>query len=341
MSAVYEYGPYRQDPLTRTLTRRGELVAIGPKAFETLLYLVTNAGRTVSREEIIQAVWPNTFVEEGNLHYNISQLRKILGEYEPGLPYIQTLPKQGYRVIASVSQVLSNGRASPDSRPQDSKRLRPAVILSFLGLALTTLIFAGILLRSRLMSPARPAKLIRVTSDLGLTMTPALSSDGKLIAYASDRGGHGNLDLWVQQLAGGTTIRLTHDALDNYSPSFSPDGQTIAFRSEREGGGIYTVSSLGGETRKIAPFGRGPRFSPDGKWIAYWTGTDAIGMSRPSFPHPGAEKIYIVPTGGGAPKEIRSDFASAQYPIWTPDSRHLLFLGNRDPKILLEPSTNL
>jgi len=180
-----------------------------------------------------------------------------------------------------------------------------------------------------------------MTSDLGLTMTPALSPDGKLIAYASDRGGQGNLDLWVQQVRGGATIRLTHEAFDNYSPSFSPDGQTIAFRSEREGGGNYTVSTLGGGSRKMAPLGRGPRFSPDGKWIAYWTGTDAIGMNRLSFPQPGAEKIYIVPSGGGAPKEIRSDFASAQYAIWTPDSKHLLFLGNRDPKILLEPANNL
>src|SRR4029077_9747764 len=93
-----------QDPSARTLSRQGAPVAITPKAFDTLLYLVSNAGRTVGREEMIRALWPDTFVEEGNLNYNISQIRKTLGEYAPGVPYIQTLPKQGYRFIAEVSQ---------------------------------------------------------------------------------------------------------------------------------------------------------------------------------------------------------------------------------------------
>jgi Tol biopolymer transport system component/DNA-binding winged helix-turn-helix (wHTH) protein len=341
MSVVYEYGPYRQDPLTRTLSRRGELVAIVPKAFDTLLYLVTNAGKTVSREEIMQAVWPDSFVEEGNLSYNVSQLRKILGEYEPGLPYIQTLPKQGYRFIARVSQVSVKGEESQGSRRLPFGRLRPALVVSLLGLAMITLILALILVRSRLIAPERTARLIRVTSDPGLTMTPALSPDEKFIAYASDRGRQGNMDLWIQQVSGGAAIRLTHDAQDNYSPSFSPDGRTIAFRSEREGGGIYIVSALGGEARKIAPLGRRPRFSPDGKWIAYWIGTDAIGIGSANFPAPGTAKMYIASAVDGASREIRPDFGAAAYPIWTPDSKHLLFLGNRDPKILLEPADRL
>src|SRR5690349_10926876 len=103
--SVYEFGPYRVDSSARSLTRQGAQVAITPKAFDTLLYLVSNAGRTMSREQLIAAVWPDTFVEDGNLNFNISQIRKILGDHAPGVPYIQTLPKLGYRFTAEVSQV--------------------------------------------------------------------------------------------------------------------------------------------------------------------------------------------------------------------------------------------
>jgi Tol biopolymer transport system component/DNA-binding winged helix-turn-helix (wHTH) protein len=344
---MYEFGPFRQDPLARTLTRQGTRVAIAPKAFDTLLYLVSNAGKTVTREEIIRAVWPDTFVEEGNLNYNISQLRKILGESAPGFPYIQTLPKQGYRFVANVSQAPANGsdlllvpslrddgQALQAAPPRRFLWLRAALALSVLGL---TIAVAPVLLRNRVTTPERAANLVRVTSDSGLAMTPALSRDGGLIAFASDRGGEGNLNIWVQQV-GGAAIRITHAAADDYSPSFSPSGREIAFRSEREGGGIYIVSSLGGEEKKVAPFGRRPRYSPDGKWIAYWVGTDVIGVMQTNFPGPGLAKIYIVPSAGGAPREVRPDFASAAYPTWTPDGRHLLFLGNRDPNLFFEPT---
>src|SRR5439155_8465654 len=127
----------------------------------------------------------------------------------------------------------------------------------------------------------------------------ALSEVGKLIAYASDRAGEGHLDIWVQQVGASEAIRLTRDAADSSDPSFSPDGRRIAFRSERDGGGIYVVSTLGGEARSIAPLGRRPRFSPDGNWIAYW-----IGSGNAGFLPPGSGKIYVMPAAGGTSREL-------------------------------------
>jgi eukaryotic-like serine/threonine-protein kinase len=163
----------------------------------------------------------------------------------------------------------------------------------------------------------------RLTSDIGLTTDPALSPDGKLLAYASDRSGDGNLDIYMQQTARGQPMRLTHDSADERQPSFSPDGTKIVFRSEREEGGIYVMSTLGGEQRLIANGGLNPRFSPDGYWIVYWHSGQRSG--DPTYG--GKDKIYIVPFSGGQPRQLRPDFDAARFPIWTPDGKYLLFEG--------------
>jgi Tol biopolymer transport system component len=159
----------------------------------------------------------------------------------------------------------------------------------------------------------------RRTADAGLTTEPAISPDGRLIAYASDRSARGGLDIWVQHAGAGEPIQITHDETDDHEPSFSPDGSTIVFRSEREGGGIYVIPSLGGEPRLIAKQGHDPRFSPDGARIAYWTGA-GVTVSAPS-------QIYIAPLAGGASRPAQSDLPFARHPVWTPDGKHLLFWG--------------
>ncbi|HYJ87396.1 MAG TPA: tetratricopeptide repeat protein [Pyrinomonadaceae bacterium] len=102
---LYEFGPFRLDPEKPCLWRDGEPVSLTPKAVETLLILVKHNGRLVEREQLMNAIWPNTFVEDGNLNFNVSVLRKALGTDEAGEQYIQTIPRHGYRFSAEVREV--------------------------------------------------------------------------------------------------------------------------------------------------------------------------------------------------------------------------------------------
>src|SRR6266550_6284467 len=99
----YEFGCFRVDEGERLLLRQGEPVPLAPKVFDTLLALVRDRGHVLDKERLMKQLWPDTFVEESNLTYNISQLRKALGD-GAGERYIETIPRRGYRFTAPVRE---------------------------------------------------------------------------------------------------------------------------------------------------------------------------------------------------------------------------------------------
>ncbi len=171
--------------------------------------------------------------------------------------------------------------------------------------------------RSVTETPAPQYNLRQLTHDTGLTHQPAISSDGRMIAYASDRAGEGNLDIWVQQLAGGGFIPITDDEADDWQPDFSPDGSQVLFGSDRDGGGVYVAPALGGAARLLAKDGRRPRVSPDGQWVAY----DVGGIMREA-------SIHVVAMSGGASRKLETGVAWGARPVWSPDGQYILFAGN-------------
>ena len=105
---TYEFGEFRLEPSTRRLLRAGEPVPLTPKVFDTLVYLVEHRGAILTKDDLLNALWPDVIVEENNLGQNISKLRSVLGEARGENRYIATVPGHGYRFVAAVREVADD-----------------------------------------------------------------------------------------------------------------------------------------------------------------------------------------------------------------------------------------
>src|SRR4051812_9866975 len=99
---IYEFDDFRLDAVRRVLLLRGEPVPLTPKVFDTLLYFVRHRGKVLGKDELMNALWPDAFVEENNLTQSVSSLRRALGEARGENRYIVTVPGHGYRFAAEV-----------------------------------------------------------------------------------------------------------------------------------------------------------------------------------------------------------------------------------------------
>ena len=150
-------------------------------------------------------------------------------------------------------------------------------------------------------------EISRLTWDSGLTVHPSISSDGRLVAYSSDRDGGGHLDIWVEQTGGGGRVQITESDKEEVYPVFSPDASILAF--ERNGD-LFLVPSLGGSARFLAANGSLPAFSPDGKSISY-ASSDG--------------RLMLVELNDGPPRVLQSGFDVVHQSLWMPDGQHILF----------------
>ncbi len=235
----------------------------------------------------------------------IKTLAAVLNEEpKPASAVTETIPAEVERILARCLrkdpqrrwQTMSDLKVALQDLKEDSesgrleaasipaRRGRKKTAIFALAAAVLLIAVAALVLKFVVFKPARAVEyeILPLTLDPGASWYPTLSRDGTLMAYASDREGNGNLDIWIQQASGGKPLRLTDHPADDWFPSFSPDGKEIAFRSERDGGGIYTIDALavGGEPRRIADRGILPKYSPDGRWIAYFVLPASLEPSR-------------------------------------------------------------
>jgi Tol biopolymer transport system component len=174
---------------------------------------------------------------------------------------------------------------------------------------------------------ASPRTLSRVTFDDGLQTQPTWSPDGRFIAYSSDKSG--NVDIWVQAVAGGRPVQVTNHPATDWQPSWSADGNTLAFRSERDGGGIYAVPALGGPEKRLAAFGFLPQWSPKKPELMF--------VVRPLLESASlvVPPMYLVGLDGAPPRRILADelrkFRSIEDIVWHPDGARISFSAGLTP----------
>lgn len=276
---IYEFGPFQVSVAERVVRRHGEIVPLTPKCFDTLLVLVQNAGSVVEKGKLIEAVWPNTFVEEGNLSQNVFNLRKALGETPTGGQYIQTIPKRGYRLDCTAEIVSTGAQKVPVSQAAlfqpDSRRLD----FRFVPLAVAgVLVAAATLIAARLLWPPSERQVSQVRLTPIAVANPVaygiVSPDGKHIAYVADQEMVGQ-SLWVRETDGvGPGVRLANPLPGHFwGVNYSPNGDSLYYTFEDDlhpvGGTLFRISASGGEAERLMTGGGVPVFSPDGSRVVF------------------------------------------------------------------------
>jgi len=250
-----EFGPFRADVRGRTVLRQGELVPLPGKAFEVLLVLLQKQGETVSKDELMKAVWPDTFVEEGNLTQTIFVLRKALGDAE-GQSFIITIPRQGYRfaseVRSSTDQETGKSTTPPEKTPPPRRSVQWAWVVAgvLAGIGAAGWYYA-------LRTPKTvPSPLMSLSLDLGrealasISRPVTISPDGTRIVFRIRRT-DGKTMLAMRSLdlpSSRATITPLPGTVDASERFFSPDGQWLAFVAGRK---LRKISMQGGAPSTI------------------------------------------------------------------------------------------
>jgi DNA-binding winged helix-turn-helix (wHTH) protein/Tol biopolymer transport system component len=268
----FAFGEFRVDLLTHRLLRNGEVVALQPKAFDTLVVLVQNRGRVVERPVLMKTLWPDSFVEEANLTQYVFTLRKALGEQPNGRPYIETVPRRGYLFAADAREIRDADEAEigatlhapdaesvadrPSHEPGTFTRVQTDRWLTLTGVVVGALIVAGGWTWLRLRGSAVPTpEYVPLTNYADSATSPALSPDGRMLAFL--RGAdtfHGPGEVYVKLLPDGQPFQLTHHDVPKMSPVFSPDGARVAYTTvDRGSWDTWVVPIPGGTAQRLLP----------------------------------------------------------------------------------------
>ena len=345
----YEFGPFRIDPAERVVLRDSQPLTLTPKAFDLLLALVERSGHVLEKEELMDAVWPGAAVEESNLTHHISVLRKTLGENGGGRPFIETIPRRGYRFVAGVKGVEGESVAPivtvpppspglseveggaevaddfaaallPSKIASLSSRIKPhrrRVFLAcgiFIIAAAFTIYFS---LWSRWQTP-RVTRYTQVTSN-GRLKRDAVVTDGSRV-YLSEQLG-GQMVLAQVSSASGETLPILPPFPNANLLAISPDRSKLLIRRD-EGSAqeepLWVVPVTGGSPYRLGDvLAHAATWTANGEWITY--------ANR--------GELFQVMNDGSGSRKLLGVTGRIDWPRWSPDGNRLRFTV-RDAKTL-------
>ncbi len=332
---IYRFEGLTLDTAARRLRRGDQEVALEPKSFRLLEFLIENRNRVLTKDEIFRVVWEQTAVSDNALTRAIAQIRKAL-EDDPKRPrFIATLPTVGYRFVGELTVA-----EPPNSTRATASRERRVTTWVVGALLVVGVVAAGAGTWRFHHAPAQQVALTAepLTSYRGNVESPSFSPDGTQVAFQWDGEKQDNLDIYVKAIGpDAVPLRLTNDPRPDRMPSWSPDGSTIAFiRIVAPGrGDLMLIPPLGGPERRVASIALNVdpvwftregalAWSADGKWliVSAWVNQQSV-LVRVSLATGDTKQI----TEPGLGSEDRN-------PAISQDGRTLLF--NRLPEFYFQ-----
>jgi len=246
-SRQYCFGDFTLDLESGFLRRGGEEVALRPKAFEVLAYLVQHHGRLATKAALNEAVWPDTFVMDNSLVQCLVEIRRALGDDSQQL--IRTVARRGYLFTAAVTTPVvefprkpTGAEAEPGPLPVppapapggflNRRSLTGALMALALAAIALLLVWLNRPARQELTSVQHPGFVTyeQITSFTDSAVSPALSPDGRMVAFLrSDAWFLSTDQIYVKMLPNGEPVQITHDPRPKYGLSSSPDGLRIVY----------------------------------------------------------------------------------------------------------------
>ncbi|MBN2170586.1 MAG: PD40 domain-containing protein [Candidatus Krumholzibacteriota bacterium] len=335
-TAPFRVGDWLVEPRLNRIRSGDRQATLEPRVMDVLCLLAARPGAVVTRRDLLNAVWAETAVGEETLTRAVSELRRALAD-DPRAPrYVETIRKAGYRLVATVSPAQAEDASgepapspgappdAPGARPGRRRVRRLALFLAAVPAAVALLAWWLLRLEPARTTALEPLPALPFTASPALEHMPALSPDGRWVAFvAADSSGDTSYDLYLKERGASSPRRLTELPGQELNPRWSPDGRRLAFvHLDGDSGALCTMPVEGGEPRRLldtGPYVAGLDWSPDGRRLVY----SAADKSDGSY----ALNALDLESGAVSPlSEPPGDLGGDTWPVHSPDGTHLAFV---------------